>query len=150
MLFSFLRTPDPYLLLGNPGLLINLPRNWLSGAPSNQREVDHWVDHWSNSSRTKEKTLRNIYVKRNTEGDKSKDEASPAWGAEKRPAVARREQKRNEIFQGTLRGRSRVYADRKVLVRKMGWSRIEKDSWREGENWQRGERTEEGTGWGCS
>ena len=30
VLFSSLRTPDPSLLLGNPGLLINLPRNWLS------------------------------------------------------------------------------------------------------------------------
>ena len=24
------KTPDPFLLLGDPGLLINLPRNWLS------------------------------------------------------------------------------------------------------------------------
>ena len=28
--FSFSRAPDPFLLLRNPGLLINLPRNWLS------------------------------------------------------------------------------------------------------------------------
>ena len=28
--FSFCRAPDPFLLLGDPGLLINLPRNRLS------------------------------------------------------------------------------------------------------------------------
>ena len=27
---SSLRTPDPFLLLGDPGFLINLPKNWLS------------------------------------------------------------------------------------------------------------------------
>ena len=28
--FSFCRAPDPFLLLGDPGLLINLPGNGLS------------------------------------------------------------------------------------------------------------------------
>ena len=28
--FFFFRAPDPFLLLGDPGLLSNLPRNWLS------------------------------------------------------------------------------------------------------------------------
>ena len=31
---SFLRAPDPFLLLGDPGLLIDLPRNWLFHPPS--------------------------------------------------------------------------------------------------------------------
>ena len=142
VLFSSLRTPDPYLLLGNPGLPINLPRNWLSQVPHQTRERGRSLEYrkWHQGLRIK--TLGNIYIKRNTKGDKPKDEASPAWGAERHPAVARGEQKRNEIFQSTLQGRSLIYADREVLVREMGWSRME-DSWREGKNWQRSERTED-------
>ena len=54
---SILRTPDPFLLPGDPRLLINLPRNWLSQRNGNpiqysclenpmDREVWQVVVHW--------------------------------------------------------------------------------------------------------
>ena len=39
VLFSSLRTPDPFLLLGDPRLLFSLPGNWLSRVTKSQTQL---------------------------------------------------------------------------------------------------------------
>ena len=46
-LISSLRAPDSFLLLGDLGLLINLPRDWLSqNPPANAGDMRHGFDPW--------------------------------------------------------------------------------------------------------
>ena len=60
VLSSSLRIPDPSLLLGDPGLLINLPRNWYSQTQMGVMVMENGLGQMRNSSHHENKSQSRV------------------------------------------------------------------------------------------